>query len=254
MLTPPLLAVIWDFDNTLVDTRARNRAVTRRIIRSVTGRDPDEFLALQSQVEYDLAIHRTQNWRDLYRIHFDLAPDLVEEAGRLWTGFQLDDPTPITWFEGIPDVIRALGAWPQAIVSMNTRGNIEAALHAAELDHAFELVVGCEEVDNGRQKPDPEGLLLCLERLTGLAAGTALYIGDHPVDAECAANANVELEARGARLRVVGVGVTYGSAAGHDAWPVEPHLRVDRPQSLLSLAGVARRSSLGSASDLEPST
>ena len=31
-------AVIWDFDGTLVDTRAKNIAVNRRIIEAVTGR------------------------------------------------------------------------------------------------------------------------------------------------------------------------------------------------------------------------
>ena len=239
MITPPLIAVLWDFDNTLVDTRARNRSVTRRIIRHVTGRDPDEYAPLRSQTAYDLAIHRTQNWQDLYRLHFELAAGDIVAAGRLWTDFQRDDPTPIRWFDGVADVVRRLRGRPQGIVSMNTRDNIRSALREERLEDAFEMVVGCEEVASHRQKPDPEGLLSCLERLTGLRGGTAIFVGDHPVDAECAANANAALERRGAATRVVSVAAAYGTAAAHDAWPVEPEVRVERPTDILHVAGLA---------------
>lgn len=245
MIDPPLHAVVWDFDNTLVDTRARNRSVTRRILSHLTGRDPDEFEPLRSQRAYDLATHRTQNWQDLYRIHFGLDDETTRAAGRLWTDFQRDDPTPTGWFEGVREVIRALGGVPQAIVSMNTRGNIEKALESADLVAAFRLVVGCEEVAYNRQKPSPDGLLHALETLTGLSDGRAVYVGDHPVDAACAAVANHRLRAGGQALRVVSVAAAYGSEAGHDPWEIEPDFRVDAPADLhrllrRALAGARR--------------
>lgn len=238
MIDPPLHAVVWDFDNTLIDTRARNRSVTRRILTHVTGRDPDEFEPLRSQRAYDLATHRTQNWQDLYRIHFGLDPETTRAAGRLWTEFQRDDPTPAGWFEGVREVIHALRGVPQAIVSMNTRDNIRKALEAADLVTAFSLVVGCEEVAYNRQKPRPDGLLHALETLTGLSDGQAVYVGDHPVDAACVAAANRRLSARGAALRVISVAAAYGSEAGHDPWEVEPDFRVDAP---VELHGLLRR-------------
>ncbi len=236
MPTPPLKAVVWDFDNTLVDTRARNRSVTRRIIATVTRRDPDEFEALRSQTAYDLAIHRTQNWQHLYRDHFALSSEMIEAAGALWTRYQREDDTPNRWYDGVADAVRSLDRWPQAIVSMNTRANIRAALADQGLASAFSLVIGCEEVGYDRQKPEPDGLLHCLERLTDLGAGVVLYVGDHPVDAQCAANANLRLAARGVRLRVVAVGAAYGTAAGTDPWPVEPSVRVASPRDVLLVA------------------
>ncbi len=236
MIRPPLHAIIWDFDNTLVDTRDRNRSVTRRIIRDVTGRDPDDFAPLRSQRAYDLAIHRNQNWQDLYRLEFRMTPDLIQAAGRLWTAYQFEDSTPTAWFEGIVEVVREFEDRPQAIVSMNTRDNIEAALRVVGLECAFQLVIGCGEVGYRRQKPQPDGLLHCLETLTELEGGTVMYIGDHPVDAECAANANAELERRQVELRVTAVAATYGSAGPDEGWPIEPDFRARTPHEVLEIA------------------
>ena len=229
---PPVHAIVWDFDNTLVDTSARNRSVTRRIVAALTGRDPDEFPALLTQGAYDRALHRTQNWQKLYELHLGLGHSAIREAGRLWTRYQLTDDTPTRWFTGIPDVVRKLGGWPQGIVSMNTRTNIEAALARRRLRDAFALVVGCEEVGYERQKPDPEGLLHCLAALTDGGAGTVFYIGDHPVDAECAHNANRTLERQGRAVRVVSIGVAYGTRSGDEIWPVEPMHRVHSPAEI----------------------
>jgi len=235
MSRPPVRAIVWDFDNTLVDTRARNRSVTRRIIESLTGRDADEYPALRTQDAYDRATHRTQNWQDLYRVHFGLDADAVRAAGGLWTGLQLDDPTPTTWFGGIPAVVRDLQTWPQAIVSMNTSANILAALETAGLASAFDLVIGCEEVRYRRQKPEPDGLIRCLEALTGMTSGTVFYVGDHPVDSECAANANRALRERGAGLRVVSIGAAYGTVTDPASWDTEPEHRARDPHDVLAI-------------------
>jgi len=235
MTRSPVHAVLWDFDNTLVDTRARNRSVTRTILARLTGRDPDDFAVLRTQRAYDRAIHRTQNWQDLYRVEFGLEDDLIRQAGRWWTDVQLGDRTRTSWFDGIAPVVRTLARWPQAIVSLNTRENIVAALEAEGLETAFELVVGCEQVGYHRQKPMPDGLLECVERMTGMAAGTVFYIGDHPIDAECAANANATLEARGHAVRVVSIGASYQAGASWDGWRVEPAHRVRTPAEILDI-------------------
>jgi len=232
MSRPPLVAIVWDFDNTLVDTGPRNRSVTRSIVSHLTGRDPDDFPALRDQRAYDRALHRTQNWQELYAAHFEMSGEEIREAGRLWTRFQLSDETPADWFAGIGDAVRELATWPQGIVSMNTKGNIDSALRRARLDHAFGLVVGCEEVPYHRQKPDPHGLLHCIETLVGGSGPEprkVAFVGDHPVDAECAANANRALEEEGHGLRVVSIGAGYGTLASEDPWPIEPTHRAHTP-------------------------
>lgn len=235
MTRPPVHAVLWDFDNTLVDTRARNRSATRTIMAELTGSDPDEFPALRTQEAYDRAIHHTQNWQDLYRVELGLDGDLIRRAGRMWSEVHRRDPTRTAWFRGIPDVVRALARWPQAIVSLNTRDTIVAHLEAERLEDAFQRVVGCEEVPYERQKPSPEGLLDCLEGLTSMTGGTVFYIGDHSIDAECAANANRVLERRGHVVRVVSIGACYGTVAGSEDWRVEPRHRAETPDEILRI-------------------
>lgn len=235
MTTGPIRAVVWDFDNTLVDTRAKNLSVTRRIIENVTHRSADEFAPLRSLAAYDAVIHHTQNWQSLYTVEFGLEPAHVEEAGGLWTRYQLTDPTPTHWFTGIVDVVRALEHLPQAIVSMNTRDNIREGLRTAGLTGAFDLVIGCEEVQYHRQKPAPDGLLHCMEEFDAVEGATVIYVGDHPVDTECAANANAVLSERGATARVLAIGAMYGTAVRDGAWPVAPDFMAQKPGDVLEV-------------------
>src|SRR5262249_55112877 len=74
------------------------------------------------------------------------------------------------------------------IVSMKFRYRIEEILRRSQLDDAVDLIVGGEDVK--RQKPDPEGLLLGLARL-GVSCESALYVGDHLLDAEAAKRAGM---------------------------------------------------------------
>ncbi|MEE8549721.1 MAG: hypothetical protein V3T08_00500, partial [Gemmatimonadota bacterium] len=80
-------AVIWDFDNTLVDSREKNLAVTRRIVGRLFG-SWERFAFLRSLESYEAVLRRTTNWRDLYRTEFGLNEDEVDAASRLWTELQ----------------------------------------------------------------------------------------------------------------------------------------------------------------------
>jgi len=76
------------------------------------------------------------------------------------------------------------------IVSSKYRYRIERILAEGGLASHCEVIVGGEDVS--RHKPDPAGLLLALQRL-GLPAADVLYVGDHPVDAEAAAELECHL-------------------------------------------------------------
>lgn len=65
----------------------------------------------------------------------------------------------------------------------------------------FEAIVGNTDVK--RRKPDPEGILLALERM-GVAPADAIYVGDSPIDVEAAHRAG---------LRAVGVLTGAGDSA-----------------------------------------
>lgn len=242
-----LRAIIWDFDLTLADTRRRNLRVTRRILREISGRDPAAYRVLASVDLYDRTVRRYRNWQELYLQEFRVPEAELPRAGRLWTEYHLEDDEPPAIFAGVEGALRELAGLPQAIVSLNSRRTIERALARAGIDGYFDLVVGFEEVRFRAQKPAPDGLLHCLERLTGLAPGRAFYVGDHETDIECAARANQELGRKGIEVEIVAVAAAYG-APDMSRWARQPDHAARTPQEVAVLArayrdpgGAARR-------------
>ncbi|MEE9471368.1 MAG: HAD-IA family hydrolase [Gemmatimonadota bacterium] len=223
-------AVIWDFDNTLVDSRERNLAVTRRIVGRVLGRW-DGCSMLSSLESYEAALWRTENWRDMYRVELGMDEEAVDEAGRLWTECQISETTQATIFPGVRKALQELRHLPNGIVSANSRRNIRETLRAQELDGHFEAVIGFEEVPLRAQKPAPDGFLLCAERLNALKLGVLVYVGDHEADAKCAQNVNAELERRGVDVRVISVGADYGRDGAE--WSVEPDHLASSPEDVV---------------------
>lgn len=235
-------AIIWDFDGTLADTRARNLNVTRRIVTQLTGRRVRAFPALRSLESYDLALRRSVNWRDLYISELGLTESQTDTAGSLWTECQSGDDTPISFYDGIDDVLAALAHLSHGIVSQNSQRQIAAVLRGRELARYFEFIVGHEEVEIRRQKPEPDGLLICVDRLTGLAPGCVFYVGDHHTDIRCASNANTALRKDGAGVQVLSIGALYGLHHDDSAWDVQPDYRATRIGDIVDIVnGVAGR-------------
>jgi phosphoglycolate phosphatase-like HAD superfamily hydrolase len=232
----PLRAVIWDFDGTLVDTREKNLNVNRQIARSITDQPWDRFPVLANQAAYDEAQRTCTNWREFYRRDLDFSEDEIDRAGSMWTGLQLSDTTPALFFDGIAAALARLrGAAVQGIVSQNSRQNIEETLEGAGLLRHFVHIVGYEEVGTQRQKPAPDGLLMCIERLTNSVAGTVLYVGDHETDVRCARNAGRALAERRVPQHVVTVGAFFDGLGGDDSWSLRPDYRASSTRDVVTI-------------------
>jgi phosphoglycolate phosphatase-like HAD superfamily hydrolase len=231
----PLTAVIWDYDGTLVDTRAKNLSVTRRLIETVSRHAVADLPVLASVDTYEAALLKVRNWREFYQDYLLMSAEETDEAGLLWASYQESDTTPVHVFEGIPQVLGELRRVPHGVFSLNSRDNILAALEEVNLATHFDSVVGYEQVPFSRQKPEPDGLVLCLEELTGLAPGAVLFIGDHEMDALSAANANRHFESEGVDIRVLSVGVDFRTGELPTDWPVTPDFLVARPAEILDL-------------------
>jgi phosphoglycolate phosphatase len=97
-------------------------------------------------------------------------------------------------YPGVPRTLQALKAYllRLGIFSTKFRYRIEAVLQREGLRDAFELIVGGEDV--AQLKPDPEGLLVALEKL-GCDETELLYVGDSATDAEAAQRAGVPFAA-----------------------------------------------------------
>jgi phosphoglycolate phosphatase len=78
---------------------------------------------------------------------------------------------------GILEMLKAAGV--RLGICTASRGESFRPLEEAGLLDLFEEVVTARDV--ARRKPDPEGILLCMERM-GIAAGETVYIGDTVAD------------------------------------------------------------------------
>jgi phosphoglycolate phosphatase len=83
--------------------------------------------------------------------------------------------------------LRAAGL-ATAICTTKRRVHVERILARHSLSALFDTVAGADEV--ALPKPAPDVLLAALARL-GVEPARAVYVGDHPVDAEAAARAGV---------------------------------------------------------------
>ena len=228
-------AIIWDYDGTLVDTRHKNLNVTKNIIENIAAIDASAFPALRSLENYYLANRRTSNWRELYRQEFNLTEDQIDEAGRLWTAYQLNDHTEVVFYEGIEAVIRHLAEFPHGIVSQNSKSSITQNLEKKNLLPFFKYIVGYEEVGLNKQKPAPDGLLNCLEKLSATSPGYVCYIGDHETDAQCVLAANRCLQEKKVDAKIISIGVCFDPGTDTSTWKVRPDYEARKVEQILEI-------------------
>jgi len=226
---------IWDFDGTLLDTRLRNYNVVRTLLADL-GLAPDRMPALRSHEVYDRVNRRYVNWRDLYRREFGFSETETDRIGALWSEYQGRDHTPAEPFDGIAEALTALAAIPHGIVSQNASTHIRHALTGAGLAAFFRAIVGYDSVHIQRQKPEPDGLLACLDDLAVGGSGRVVYIGDHETDVRLARNAARALAARGPGWEVVSVAACFVDPEDHVGWSLRADYAATTPRDLIDVA------------------
>ena len=213
-------AVIWDYDGTLVDTRQKNLNVTREIIWEVLKKNYEEFPVLLNLENYERAHASCVNWRDLYACEFQMDEVQTDYAGSLWTKFQLLNTSSVNFYNGLAKIIASLGnRYRQGIVSLNSLAIISDTLSQNGVYSYFSTIVGYEEVDFSKQKPDPDGLLKCLSHLNLVEKEcSVVYIGDHETDAHCVFNTNKLLGEK----KIISVAALYEKDCGIRNWKHQP--------------------------------
>lgn len=95
-----------------------------------------------------------------------------------------------TLFESVPATVATLNelGLRMGIVSTKYRRRIHEVLHREDLLHAFQVIIGGEDVK--QHKPHTEGLLKAIAQLQ-CSPKSILYVGDSVVDAELATRADV---------------------------------------------------------------
>jgi pyrophosphatase PpaX len=179
--------VLFDLDGTVVDSGGIILASMRHATRTVLGREfPDEAL---------MAAVGGPGLEQQMRM---LGPEHVEELIRVYREHNEPLHDELRSFLGMDDVLVALKEQGRklGIVSAKRRRTVELAFASVAVGHLFDVVVGGDEHE--RQKPEPDLLLLALERL-GADPAAAAYVGDSPFDMQAAKAAGMHA-----------VGVTWG--------------------------------------------
>jgi len=202
--------VLFDLDGTVIDSGAIILASMRHAAKEVLGVEPadEELMAAVGGPGLEAQMHA-------------LAPDRVEELVTVYRAHNEPLHDGLVCCAGIDDVLvrlkdegRRLG-----IVTAKRRKTVELAFDQVPLAHLFEAVVGGDETE--RHKPDPEPLLLALQRL-GARAHEAAYVGDAPFDVKAAKAAGL-----------FSVAVTWGGIHGKERLGAEePDALVDTAKDL----------------------
>ena len=210
----------------------KNLNVTKAILSQIMSDIDIEYSVLSSLENYEQATIKSSNWRELYRNEFGLDEKQIDYAGKLWTKYQLLDKTEVQPFEGISFTVHKLSTYSQGIVSQNSSENIRNNLERFNLEKYFDLIVGYEEVDFTKQKPNPEGLLTCISEITDLKNNdSVIYIGDHITDIECAYHANDKMN----RNAVISILLNYNKHNVTEGWEYKPDYITNVPKDILEI-------------------
>ncbi len=172
-MQPPIQAVIFDFDGTLVDTFPAIHAAWNAAMEPIFGRhfSKDEVISRfgpsdEGMIENELRDH---------------PPEVLEGAtARYFRAYNAAHDT-IWAFEGIEELLVELEkrALPIAIMTGKGRRAADASLLHLGWMTRFPVVVTGTEVTN--PKPAPDGPLLAAQML-GIAPENCVYVGDSPAD------------------------------------------------------------------------
>lgn len=175
--SPPLRAVLFDWDGTLVDS-------AEATFRSYVG------LFAGYGIAYDRDLFASTYSPDWYKTYEALAldRDLWSEADDRWIELYGREEVRL-----LPGAFSALGRLRAtnlltALVTSGSRPRVERELSALGIAELLDLLVCCEDVS--AKKPDPAPLRTALERLR-VPPEAAAYVGDSPEDVRMSRAAGV---------------------------------------------------------------
>ncbi len=165
-------AVLFDWDGTLVDSAAKT-------FRCYVGVFADYG------IDYDQAAFERTYSPDWYRTYeqVGLPQEVWPAADARWVELYQTEPSRL--LPGAREALARLArrGIAQGLVSSGESGRVRREMATLGMAPYFGAVVCGGET--ARRKPDPEPLLLALERL-GVAPSQAAYVGDSPEDVEMA--------------------------------------------------------------------
>ncbi|HSV72357.1 MAG TPA: HAD-IA family hydrolase [Chthonomonadales bacterium] len=217
-LEPPPRALLWDIDGTLIDTTDLIVAALDHIYLTFLGRSAprDELRAL-----IGIPLFRQVRWFGDPAMRGANAADMEAAFISYYEERRHDERLIAPAIDALVR-LRRLGL-PTAVVTSKNRQEIANTLPRLGIASSVDVVVTAEDVRC--PKPDPEGVLLALDRL-GVPASESVFVGDTLHDLRAG---------RGAGVRVCAV--TWGAATRDSLAAEAPDALCDHPGMLAHLLG-----------------
>jgi len=178
-MAKPITTLLFDFDGTLLDT---NELIIQTFEHVLGGHYPGKYDRIDILSFLGPTLHETFD-----SIEPEKTEQLIEEY-RAWNKSMHDELS--SEFDGVSETMKLLKAagMKMAIVSTKRKDMVMRGLGLLDVEGVFDEVIAMDDVT--KTKPDPEPILLALERL-GVTADEALMIGDNYHDIEGGQNAGV---------------------------------------------------------------
>jgi pyrophosphatase PpaX len=176
MTSAPIRAprpVLFDLDGTLADTIPLLLASMRAAYAAIGGDAPDERAWLRGMgtpLRAQFMHFESQNL------------DRVEQLIGVYRTWQVNHLAELVReYAGIRELLATLREAGHPVAVVTGKGDWMARLTLQQVDllHPFDIIVGADATT--RHKPDPDPLLLGVQRL-GVPAEGAIYLGDAPND------------------------------------------------------------------------
>ncbi|MEA4944591.1 MAG: HAD-IA family hydrolase [Propionicimonas sp.] len=178
MNSVPWPVVIFDLDGTVADTIGLIIASYDHAVNSVLGHHPDPAV-VRGWIGQTLGDTFTRCW--------------PSQAGELTTSYrefnQSHHDELVRPYSGVAELLSELTAAGIVTGIATSKGRPAAERSVAVLGLPIAVTVSMEDTD--RHKPDPQPVLLAVERLGG-AGRRAVYVGDAVVDIQAARAAGLD--------------------------------------------------------------
>lgn len=178
-MSKKLSALLFDFDGTLLDTN-------ELIIQTF-----EHVLGKHYPGEYDRDAILPFLGPTLHETFGSINPEKMDELIAEYRKWNIEHHDELSSeFDGVSETLRSLkkAGMKMAIVSTKRNSMVMKGLDLLDADGVFDVVIGLDDVEN--PKPDPEPILLALEKL-GVKKDEALMIGDNYHDIVGGQNAGV---------------------------------------------------------------
>jgi pyrophosphatase PpaX len=209
-----MMAILWDMDDTLLDTIAGRMIALAHAHETLLGTTVDP-----------VELWRSHRGGSLEAMGQRLVGDDWARFARVYRERYYSLARDIRPYDGVEGVLRYFhGAEiPMAVVTSKVSYGAIEELTTAGLLGFFQAVVGADDTDN--HKPDPEPVYAALDRMMIDADERVLFVGDSPADIWAARNAGV-----------TSVAALWGTIDSEQLLDAMPDYTAKSPGEVLSIA------------------